>query len=391
MANNEYDCIVIGGGIGGAAATLRAAQYHLKTLWVKGTRKTAKASRGKYVLNIDNMIGVHPGIMLNQVKKTLAADQFQEAVAQLNQETFHIGTQEIIDNVIERIEKQFAEWVTFADQKAVEIKKAGDIFTILLQEKPDSQQLQEVTTDSVILSTGVMDRLPEVKKTIKSGREVDDIKWVFPFSNLERLLYCIRCEGHLVSRGAAVIIGYSEVACQVGLMLKERYNVPITMVTNGELLQAAQTTRKLMDHHGIAVETSRIVGFDDQQEGEEPVKKKAGSDLHAILLEDNTRVTARYGLVSLGLHRVYNELAIQLGAQLEKSDDPDNVKRVLVDDYSAETNIPGLFCVGDMATRKDGGPSMMQIYTAQEYAVRAIDTVDRRLRKVQRAAILGKN
>jgi thioredoxin reductase len=174
-------------------------------------------------------------------------------------------------------------------------------------------------------------------------------------------------------------------------MLKERYNVPITMVTNGETLEADDTTNKLMKYHGINVETSRIVGFDDQQAGEEPVKKKIGSDLHAIILEDNTRVTARYGLVSLGLHKVYNELAIQLGAELENSEKPDGVKRVLVDDYSAQTNIQGFFCVGDMATRKDGGPSMMQIYTAQEYAVRAVDTIDRRLRKLRRAAILDMN
>jgi thioredoxin reductase (NADPH) len=388
MANKEYDCIVIGGGIGGAAATLRAAQYHLKTLWVKGTRKTAKASRGKYVLNIDNMIGVHPGVMLNQVKKALGEDEFSPAIKHLDEQNFHIGTQEIIDNVLERIESQYSESVTTKDLKAIDIKKDGDIFTVQLQEKPDSEDIEIVTSSSVVLSTGVMDRLPQVKKTLKSGREVDDIKWVFPFSNLERLLYCIRCEGHLVSSGAAVIIGHSEVACQIGLMLVERYNVPITMVTNGEPLAANDTTKKLMTHHGINVETSRIVGFDDQKDGEEPIKKKVGSDLHAIILEDNTRVTARYGLVSLGLHKVYNELAIQLGVELEHSDKPDEVKRILVEDYSAETNVRGFFCVGDMATRKDGGPSMMQIYTAQEYAVRAVDTIDRRLRKSHRAAIL---
>ena len=72
MENGAYDCIVIGGGIGGAAAAFRAAQYHLKTAWVRGTRKTAKASRGKYVMNIDNMIGIHPGVLLG---KMLAANR----------------------------------------------------------------------------------------------------------------------------------------------------------------------------------------------------------------------------------------------------------------------------------------------------------------------------
>lgn len=388
MGDDTYDCIVIGGGIGGAAAALRAAQYHLKTAWVRGTRKTAKASRGKYVMNIDNMIGVHPGVMLGQVNKVLKGDKFAAARERLAEETFHIGSQEIIDNALERIETTFGEWVTIIEQKATAVERSGDLFRIGLAAIPVPDAPEAIAGRNVVLSTGVMDRLPEVKKITKRGKEVDDIKWVFPFSNLERLLYCIRCEGHLVDRGAAVIVGHSETACQVGLMLHERYGVPLTMVTNGEELQAAEATRRLMTSYGIGVESARIVGFDDHAEGEELTKKQPGSDLHAILLEDGTRVTARYGLVSLGLYRVYNDLARQAGAELEAGEKPDDQKRVLVADYSSETDVRGLFCVGDMATRKDGGPSMMQIYTAQEYAVRAVDTIDRRLRKARRAAVL---
>ena len=51
--------------------------------------------------------------------------------------------------------------------------------------------------------------------------------------------------------------------------------------------------------------------------------------------------------------------------------------------------MPGLFCVGDMAKRRDGGPLMKQVYTAQEYAVRAVDTLERRARAERRRRLLA--
>ena len=101
MTSEPRELIVIGGGIGGAAAALRAAQYLLPTAWVLGDKGTAKASRGKYVYNIDNMIGVHPELVLEKVR-VLLEDQ-PEAVAALEGAHFQIGTQEIIDNAISRV------------------------------------------------------------------------------------------------------------------------------------------------------------------------------------------------------------------------------------------------------------------------------------------------
>ncbi len=54
-----HDAIVVGGGIGGSAAALRAAQHGLSVAWIRGDEGTAGASRARYVYNVDNMIGVH--------------------------------------------------------------------------------------------------------------------------------------------------------------------------------------------------------------------------------------------------------------------------------------------------------------------------------------------
>jgi hypothetical protein len=44
--------------------------------------------------------------------------------------------------------------------------------------------------------------------------------------------------------------------------------------------------------------------------------------------------------------------------------------------------------IGDMSRRRGAGPSLKQIYTAQEYAVRAVNAIDGRLRRARREAIL---
>ncbi|MFL5423721.1 MAG: hypothetical protein ACJ783_01715, partial [Myxococcales bacterium] len=89
-----------------------------------------------------------------------------------------------------------------------------------------------------------------------------------------------------------------------------------------------------------------------------------------------------------GLHRVYNDLARELGAELDARDGPNEDRRhVLVEDATSETSVPGLFAVGDMARRRGPSPSLKQIYTAQEYAVRAVNTIDLRRRRARREKV----
>ena len=45
---------------------------------------------------------------------------------------------------------------------------------------------------------------------LKSGKVLDDPRWIYPYANYERLLYCIRCEGHLTRDLRTSIIGVGE-------------------------------------------------------------------------------------------------------------------------------------------------------------------------------------
>lgn len=383
MQSSQRDLVVVGGGVAGAAAALRAAQYGLSLTWVLGDAESSRASRGRYVHEIDNMIGVHPGVLMSKLARLLR-DQ-PEALAALAGAELVIGTQDLIDNVVERIEADFLDRTELVWERAVSARSGPDGFTVALSGEG------EVHGEALVLATGVMDLQPPIKKTLPSGKLVDDIRWVFPYANRGRLLYCIRCEGHMTRDSRVAVIGAGETTAQIAMMLHERYDVPLVLLTNGEPLEATERSRALLEAYGIEVLTGRIVDIYDHEPGAPPPERrpKKGSQMHGLVLESGEQVPARYAMVAMGLHRVYNELAVELGAELEESDLATSLRHVLIEDATAETSVPGLFAVGDMGRRRDGGPLMKQVYTAQEYAVRAVDTIDRRRRGRRRRAVLG--
>ncbi len=331
----------------------------------------------KYVYNVDNMIGVHPQIVLRKVLNLLPGEKHAAARALLEKAHFHISTQDIVDNVLERVRGEFSEQVTVVEEKAVEAQREGEIFIVT------TGRQRTLRGKAIVLSTGVMDRQPRVKMTLMSGKVIDDIHWIFPYANNETLLYCILCEGHLTRSTPTVVFGASENAAQVAMMLHERYGIRVTLLTNGESLDIAEQTGKLLSAYEIAVSSSRVVSI---LNGE---ARHQGTSLRGFQLEDGTEVEARFAMVTMGLHRVYNDLALQLGAELDTRDQgPDEERHVLVAEESSETSVRNLFAVGDMSRRRGDAPSLKQIYTAQEYAVRAINTIDRRLRMGRRESLL---
>ena len=377
VEDKHFDVIVIGGGVAGAAAALRAGQYHLETLWLRGDRETARRSRAEYVYNIDNMIGVHPDLVRKKLLELLEGDQFAAARDRISAAQLAVSTKDIVANTVERLRVDYPDLVEIREVKAVAASREGELFAV------DEETGERVLARNVVLATGVMDIQPSIKVTTKKGAVRDTIQWIFPHANQESLLYCIRCEGHLTRDLSSVVIGSSETAAQIAVMLNERYDSAVSLLTNGAEPDLAEGTPALLAACEIPVLTSRLVEVLDG--GEEP----RGSSLAGFLLEDGTRVEARFAMVALGIFRVYNELALELGAELEGGAEPTDRQHVLIEDRSAETSVRGLFSVGDMGKRRDGGPLMKQVYTAQEYAVRAVDTIDRRKRSAGRKALLA--
>ena len=371
-----FDLIIVGGGIAGSAAALRAAQYQLKALWILGSRVDANRSRGQWVVNVENMIGTHDGIIRKKIERLFKrGDEFEAARAKLAETPqMMISTRDIIGNVVDRIEADYGEFVTMVKETCTDARTLdnGEIEVVVTDKEGNEQTHRSA---HVVLATGVMDRQPLVLKNTPKG-VVDNIKWIYPGANREQVLYCIRCEGHLTRGTRTAVIGNSESAAQLAMMLHERYGSACAVLTNGEEPTWKERTGQLLGAYNIPSFTSRIVDLDSRRDG-----------LHQIILENKTAVDLSFALVSMGLYRVYNELAIGLGAELGNPGAPTEERHVLIDSKGA-TSVPGLFAIGDMTTRADE-PVMKQVYTCQEYAVRAVDTIDRARREAMRMAALG--
>lgn len=373
-SNSEvYEVLIVGGGIAGSAAALRAAQYLHRTLWIRGSKLDAKRSRAQWVYNIDNMIGVHDGIVRKKVRKLLRGDEFEGARQALDGAPhLPISTRDIVDNVVDRIEEGYADYVSMLNETATAARRESDGSFVVTADGV------EYRARHLVLATGVMDRQPEILKASRKGELQDDIKWIYPAANREQVLYCIRCEGHLSKGEKVAVIGSSETAAQIAMMLHERYQSAAALLTNGESPAWSSDSAKLLEAYGVAVHQARIVDLGSSKEA-----------LESIDLEDGTTLRVRFGLVSMGLFKVYNELAIQLGAELGDEGKPSEQRHVQID-ARGETSVRNFFVVGDLAQRPDE-PVMKQVYTSQEYAVRALDVVDSRMRKARRAAALAES
>lgn len=323
MENKIYPVCVIGGGSAGVMAVLRTVLNNDECLFFPGSAKDKKKSRAMWVRKIENM----PAHL-----------QYTKGITQPNDETLKWIS-----------ESQFAENLRHEKNTGiVKIQKHDGIFQLT-----DSKGT-EWKAQYVVLATGVMDVQPTIKGSIGP---------VFDYANAQTIDYCIICDGHHVFNKRTAIIGHTNNAAWVAIMLHERYAPPkFTILTNGEIPRFEADTEKLLTAYGIEVLSSPI---------KEIIGEDKGKVLQAFVLDTNQRVDADIAFVSLGMI-VYNELAKQLSADL---DERGFVKTA----ENGESSVPGLFVAGDLRAN-----TKKQIYTAWDNAVTAVNAINLKLRVERR-------
>ena len=366
----KYDSIVIGGGIGGAASAFRAAQNGQQSLWLLGDKKTRKQSRSQWVMNLDNIIGFHEDVIKKQVIKTLQKAGESNGADLIKNQHYHINNRMIIQNTIERLKNSYHN-VEIVEGKVIKLEKVDGGFEVYTSER-------SFFGTAVVLATGVMDNQPSIRGLNKRGELIESSQWIYPFANREQILYCIRCEGHLTRDEQVAVLGYTNMAAELAMMLYERYGNKVFILTNGELPEISESRKKILDWYSVEIVIEPIVG----------ILSEGVKQLHGFTFPGHEPVNVKFALVSLGLHRVYNELARQIGARLMDEDQPEEKRHIWIN-HKGETSVRNLFVVGDAAKREDE-IVMKQVYTAQEYAVRAVDTIDSRRRRIMREEVLDK-
>jgi thioredoxin reductase (NADPH) len=280
-----YPVCVIGGGSAGVMSALRTVLNNDDCLFFPGTPKDKKKSRAFWVRKVENV----PAHL-----------QYKRGIEDPNAETLKWISESAFKDKL-HIQKNIG---------VTSLKKNGELFDIT-DSKGNKHQAKYV-----VLCTGVMDVQPVIKGTIET---------VFDYANAQTIDYCLICDGHHVLGKKAGVIGHTNSASWIAIMLYERYQWPMVIFTNGEKAEFTEDTSKLIAHYGIKVKTSSI----KEIHGEE-----RGKILKAFELEEET-VPVDLVFVALGMI-VYNELAIEAGAVVDE-------RGFVKTDETGLTNVPGLY------------------------------------------------
>lgn len=329
MSTKIYPVCVIGGGSAGTMAVFRTILNNDECLFFPGSPKDKKRSRALWVRKVENMP---------------AHFQYKRGIEEPNQEVL--------------------KWIQdSAFKEKLLIQKNSGVVSL----KKNESGLFEITdsknnlflAEFVVLCTGVMDVQPEIQGTIEA---------VFDYANAQTIDYCLICDGHHVLGKKTVIIGHENSAAWSAIVLHERYGTPeMSILTNGKAPNFQDDTLKLLKLYDIRVLTAPIESIQGDEKGKV---------LKGFLLQDKNVVEAEMSFVSMGM-LVYNELAAQVGAELDE-------RGFVKSDASGLTSVTGLYVAGDLKanTRK-------QIYTAWDSAVAAVNSINQLLRINRRQKLLN--
>jgi thioredoxin reductase (NADPH) len=331
MINSEevFDIAIIGGGAAGLMALNRSVLNGDRVLFFSGNQRDKKKSRAQWVSKVENV----PGLL-----------SYKRAIDQPNREMLQFLEEKPHDE----------KWYHCKNVSVTSLTKNEDQIFYITDSKGAHYKSRYV-----LLCTGIMDVQPNIKGQIEN---------IFPFANSQQADYCLRCDGHHVVGKHTGVIGHTMSAAWVAIMLQERYLPPsMTLYTHGENPNWSEKEQQLILLYGIKVVTDSITDFTANE------NKK---------LTQIVTTTNAYGcehlFISLGVI-VYNELAIQLGANIDS-------RGYVLSDKVGKTNIDGFYVAGDVKA-----DTKKQIYTAWDHAVDAADAINQLLRISKRDLALRKD
>ena len=175
-----YDAAIIGGGIGGCAAALRAVQNNMTVLLFTGSKESRKRSRSQWVYNIDNMIGFHEGVIKDQVVNDLRRGGHDAAADLVAGEHYHINNRDIIANTLHRLRADYGHLIDIEEEDCQSLQRREDgSFTV-------SGKGRSFTTTAVVLATGIMEEQPIVPTEERGGGMSMSSRPIYPFANRVR-------------------------------------------------------------------------------------------------------------------------------------------------------------------------------------------------------------
>lgn len=287
MEGRFYDVIIAGGGPGGIQAAINLGRYRWKTLVIdRGKARTF------FVPKYMNVVGYPEGIA--------------------GRDLLEVGkSQAQIYGV---------EFLTKVVTKAA--KDEDGLFTVTAQNKSDFKAGYDENTDifrcrKLVLNTGVMDRHPDVPNVLY---------WAG-----HGIYYCPDCDGYEIIDKKVVVVGKGNGAAGLAIALLN-WTGKIQVVNVDKERPVSQEWLEKLASYNIPVYEGKLKEFVGEQR----------NIVEKVVLEDGTELESEKVFSALGKYSINSELAVDLDVETLPNG------HILVDPRTKETNVEGVWAVGDV-------------------------------------------
>lgn len=270
------DCIIVGGGIAGLQAAIQLGRYSAYDVLV------IDAGEGRSTLcrNYHNILGWPQGISGEELRKR----------GREQAESFGIR---------------------FVQDRVITAARTGDGSIRLTGEAGG-----EYETSTLLLATGVSDRIPDIPGLIPTlGSSV---------------YICPDCDGYEIQGKLTIVMGAGDAGANMALILAERTST-LTYVNH----EASRVSPQLLEQLRLAK-----ISYIEAAIAE--VRQAAEGQIEQVVLKNGTVLLAERGFIAFGGNRVHSELAEQLGAKLSSNG------HVESDPRSKQTSIDHVWVAGDV-------------------------------------------
>ncbi|MDQ0247452.1 thioredoxin reductase [Bacillus fengqiuensis] len=276
---NVYENIIIGGGIAGLQAAIQLGRYKHDVLVID-----SNYGRSTLCKNYHNILGWPDGVS---------------------------------GETLRELGRQHAEkyGVHFSKDKVIQsMKQDGSI-------KIETETGKTYATKTMLLATGVMDRLPDILN-IKSCLGLT-------------VYVCPDCDGYEVSDKSVLVLGAGKAGANMALTLT--YWTKDIVYVNHEESDIEDSLKEKLIQSNIVYRHETI----------SEVITENNSIFKGVKLKNGETLYADRGFIAFGGNKVYSELAEQLGVKLMEN------RHVEVDPRTKETSVSNVWAAGDIVAHSE--------------------------------------
>jgi thioredoxin reductase len=290
----EYECIIVGGGFAGLQAAIQMGRYRHSTCVIdKGV------GRSTLCRSYHNLLGWPNGVAGLELR---------------------------------RLGRQHAEstGVVFVRDEIVRAERSDGMFTLYGRGPGMADAAHGIRgsggetvyrAKTVLLATGVSDRLP-------------DIPGLIPCLGLT-VYICPDCDGYETSKRATIVLGSGVAGAKMAVTLAY-WTRDLTYVNHEQKTVSPEWAERL-EQIGVVTVNGSIRSVIAEHDGR----------FRGVELADGRKILGERGFVAFGGNRVNTELAEMLGAERHENG------HILTDPRTKMTTVPGLWAAGDATVHSE--------------------------------------